>query len=506
MFPYPCPSCNQRLLAPEDRAGQRTICPKCLRPLTIPRPDASMQDPNTLVDPTEAPLPLQVMADTHTPYPGTIAVPYFAPVAVSAATAVGAAPAYRAASNTGDLTFDLPDVPVHARSGFSSANHPRPNIADTPSPSPAQPTIASRRQANRDAHGMVMLNPTGMFSVDVGAELSAALSMRMNPPPEPAVDRRLILGAWAFGTLAALGLWLAGLFYNPECLPFVALLGGAMLFFGLTWRAYLVSREESLTRGLLCLVPPLSLYRLFQKAGDNGHRPLRFAASGAVVLALFATSAPARTFVGTTFSDGAKSGLDSTSPAAKIRGAGDEPAKLTEVLRELGTPDAAKKSIGDDRAATILELNRLLKHEQIAVRIAAGQALLEWSPAEADKWLLAALGGKDSVDFRTALAVAAKSHEPEVAAAVASKLLTRESRPDAARCLLAIGKPAETPVIDLLDSKVEVAVLSAIDVLTEIGGPKSLAALNRLAGSTKSATVKSEAEQAAEQLGAKVGK
>ena len=228
MFPYPCPSCAQRLLAPADRAGQRTICPKCLRPLTIPQPDPSMQDPNTLVDPTEAPLPL-VMADTHTPFPGTVPVPNFAAVEVSAAASVGAPAERRQYAESGQFSFDLPDVPVHARSSVSSASHPRPDGTDT---SP-RPKIASRRATNRDAHGMVMLNPTGVFSVDIAAELSAALSMRMNPPPEPSADRRLIIGAWAFGTLAALGLWLGGLFYNPECLPFVALLGGAMLFFGL---------------------------------------------------------------------------------------------------------------------------------------------------------------------------------------------------------------------------------------------------------------------------------
>ena|GEM_PF-2065583 len=508
MFPYPCPSCSQRLLAPADRAGQRTICPKCLRPLTIPQPDPTMQDPNTLIDPTEAPLPLQVvvMADTHTPFPGTVPVPNFADVAVSAAADVGTPVHRRAAPNSGAFSFDLPDVPLHDRSSVSSASHPRPDIADTPVTEPTKPMMRSRRTTNRDAHGMVMLNPTGMFSVDIAAELSAALSMRMNPPPEPAADRRLVIGAWAFGTLAALALWIGGLFYNPECLPFVALLGGAMLCFGLIWRAYLVSREESFTSGMLCLVPPLGIYRLFQKAGENGHRPLRFAASGAVVLALFATSATARSFVGSTFSDSSNGTVDVTSPTAKLRNAGEDPIKLSEVLKELGTPDAARKSIGDERAATILELVRLLKHEQLSVRTAAGQALLEWSPADARKWMLAALAGNDAVDCRAALTVARKSQEPEIVAAIAAKLPRREYRAEATRCLLAIGKVAEAPVIDLLDSKNDVAVLSAIDVLTEIGGSKSLAALNRLAGSTKSATVKAEAEQAAEQLATKSGK
>ena len=82
MFPYPCPSCSQRLLAPTERVGQRTICPKCLRPLTIPMPESTAAlDPKSLIDPSEAPLPLvSISADTNTPFPGSIPIPHFAAV------------------------------------------------------------------------------------------------------------------------------------------------------------------------------------------------------------------------------------------------------------------------------------------------------------------------------------------------------------------------------------------------------------------------------------------
>ncbi len=39
MFGYPCPFCNQQLLAAPERSGQRTICPKCLKPIVIPSPE-----------------------------------------------------------------------------------------------------------------------------------------------------------------------------------------------------------------------------------------------------------------------------------------------------------------------------------------------------------------------------------------------------------------------------------------------------------------------------------
>lgn len=38
MFAYPCPACPHTLLAPVERAGQRTVCPNCLTPLAVPHP------------------------------------------------------------------------------------------------------------------------------------------------------------------------------------------------------------------------------------------------------------------------------------------------------------------------------------------------------------------------------------------------------------------------------------------------------------------------------------
>ena len=404
MFPYPCPSCSQRLLAPTERVGQRTICPKCLRPLTIPMPESTVAlDPKSLIDPTEAPISLvSVSADTNTPSPGSVPIPQFAAVEISAAARAGSATIeLRTAAGAGDHTFDLPEVPVHERSNVSDTNFPRPSATETPRPAFARMRIHTRRAANADTRGMVMLNPTGLFGVDMAAELSAALSMRMNPPPEPMIDRRLILGAWAFGTFSAMVLWLGGLFYNAECLPFVALLGGALLGFGLLWRAYLVGREESPLRGVLCLLPPLNIVRLFQKSGDNGHRPLRFAATGAFVLALFAASASARSFV-----------ESKTAPRA-------EP---------------------------------------------------ESSESTSD---------------------------------VIAKLAAREHRAEAQRRLVAMGPAAEGEVIARLPDADDATALAAIDVLFQIGGSNSVSAFKRLAETSKSPLVKSEAIAAAKLLAIK---
>ena len=80
MFAYPCPSCHQRLLAPAERAGQRTICPKCLKPLTVPTSDArsdafgSYADIET-PDPVEFDLSNPNQRNVETPEPMATAAP-----------------------------------------------------------------------------------------------------------------------------------------------------------------------------------------------------------------------------------------------------------------------------------------------------------------------------------------------------------------------------------------------------------------------------------------------
>lgn len=503
MFPYPCPSCDQRLLAPVERAGQRTICPKCLRPLTIPQPiSASAEDPKSMVDPSE--IPLTVMADTDTPYPGTIPVPQFAAVEVSAATAV-AAVELRRAHAAEDLTFDLPEVPFQDRSSVSDSGFPRPSDAETPPPHTVRLPIHTRRTANSDTRGMVVMNPTGLFSVDMTAELTAAISMRMKPPPEQAIDRRIIVGAWAFGTLSALSLWLGGLFYNPECLPFVAIVGGAMLAFGVLWRAYLISQDESVLKGLISLLPPFNIVRLFQKSGENGHRPLRFAATGAVALALFSTGAAARSYVESKPASG-PAATSATETADELRAVAEQPERLQIALREIGTAQAAAASGTEDKQATVAELQKLLKHASAGVRGSALAALREWSVADARQWVSAALAGTDSGACQMALKSAHYFAEPGIVAAVAKLLQAREHRIEAQRVSVAFGRAAEEPILELLSSANEATALSAMDVLVEIGGTKSLVTLRRMAEVTKSEMLKSESASAADQLAAKLSK
>ena len=508
MFPYPCPSCSQRLLAPADRAGQRTICPKCLRPLTIPQPDSmAMEDPKTLFDPSEIPIP--VLANTDTPFPGTIPVSQYAGALASGASETRSGHAeLRAVATSGDLTFDLPEVAAQDRASVSDTGFPRPSETVTPPPNPAKLPIRTRRSTNPDARGMVMLNPTGLFSVDVAAELSAALSMRMKPPPELSMDRRLVVGAWAFGTLAALGLWLAGLFYNAECLPFVALLGAALLAFGIIWRACLVGHEESVLQGMLCLLPPVLLVRLFQKAGENGLRPLGFAASGAAVLALFGTAATARSFFGNLSAATEPSPENRLGSASgrKLRSATDDPKRLQFALAEIDHPETARTSTAEEKAEVIGELRRLLGHEQQGLRITALSVLHTWTPSEANDWALSALRGETAPALRTALGAAGTVNSPEIIAAIAEHLRTREYRPEAQSSLVAIGPAAEGALLERLTAPEEAFALSVLDVLTQIGAAKSLAAFRQLAATSESALLKSEADSAAKLLAGKLEK
>lgn len=507
MFPYPCPSCNQRLLASNERAGHKTICPKCLRPLTIPQPTGGVfEDPKTLVDPSEAPLP--VFADTNTPFPGELPIPNFVAVGVSAATAVVGASAY---ANSGpvaaeDLFFELPPIAEQDQASHSGDSMPRPEHRDTPAPAnyPNQLPLRKRQHRTNDARGMVMLNPTGLFSVDLSAELSAAISMRMKPPPELQLDRRLVIGAWTLGTVATLALWLGSLFYNPECLPFVALVGGAMLAFGILWRAYLVAQEESLVQGLLALIPPFNLIRLFEKSNENGHRPLRFALSGATAIVLFATGATARNYFEGQSVNAPREWVH-PSQADRIHEVQGQTGALLNLLAELGTKRSFDECSTEDRAATAGELQKLLLHESPRVRQLAVAALEIWSPSDARKWIVQSLKGNNSDDLGTALA-RVPSNSPEAIHAVVEMLKTREYRLDAQKCLLAIGAPAEAALLDSFPPANVATAVGTIDVLVKIGGPKSLVALRRLAESAASHAIRAEADAGANQISTRLTK
>jgi hypothetical protein len=465
MFAYPCPSCAQRLLATPDRAGEQSACPKCLHPLTVPSPDSVAPDLSAVV--LAAPL-------TETPLPAALQ----------------------------EVTLELAAVAV-AEVGEESEFEP-PMSAPPPDFRTARAAAGpTSRRPLADDGGRVILNPTGLFAVDIAAELSAAISMRMAPPPEPGADRLVTLAAWLAGTAAAGLLWLTGVVTAPELFPFVALIGGAMVAFGYLWRAYLAGRQRPLN-GLVTLLPPVALARLFAATPAHGLRPLRFALTGAVLLGLFVLGPAVRAAFEGEFGVRVEPATpEPFSPVANFRKAvaGKKHAEAVAELKRFPGKDAVPD---DQKRGVIADLLALTTADRADVRAAALTVLAEFSPADGKAAVRAGLKSTDGDERAAACRVADRVFGADAAGDLAERLTDREDRPEAKAALIRLGAAAEAAVLPLLKSDREPVALVACEVLERIGGAKAEAELRALAETTKSRAVRQEATQAAETVAERV--
>ncbi len=378
MFAYPCPTCTQKLLAPVERAGQKTICPKCLTPLTVPHPES---ESTAVFGPTpsgiETPLPAvtdspaesadlnldEISRPIEVDLQPVMAEPALQPVAVVAVTP--------------EPAVALAPVLVKTAAKAASA---------TPAPRPQPSRQPSRPTTKPDADGKVVFSPSGLFSFDV-AELSCAISMRMAPPPEPTADRTTVWSCWLLGAMVGLGTWVMSVLHHPAWLPYTALVGGTMAAFGYLWRAYLSGRGSGPAAGFATLLPPVGLVQLLRPIGSHGLRPLAFVLAGAGLVGLYLsgdrTRAMADQFLGTaevrpatteltpaeavallerkTDREAAKRalvkhGAGAEKPLVEALGAKAEPVVLAacEVLEQVGGEEAAAalRTLADDPATT----------------------------------------------------------------------------------------------------------------------------------------------------------
>lgn len=452
MFSYPCPFCFQRLMAPPERAGQRTICPKCLRPIVIPPPEepgAGSQE--AVVDPTALPQVPQ-------------------------------------AEEVDDIPEPIPAAPAPAASR----------------PARVGAAVATRRPEGANA---ITFAPSNLPTVDIAAELSAAISMRMKPPPEPPSDLRLSTGTWLLLSGAAVVLWLVGIFYESDAFPFVGGIGLFQIVAGYLWAAYMMTKKNLVTGIAGLLLPPIALVRMLRPFGENGYRPLRFVITGALILGLFAVGPLLQdklrallTPVDTSRTD---SGPTTATLVEKLKGIEDrrQPDALIGQLTELARPDVVKVIPADTRADMVTELKRHVKAERVDVRAAALTALAAWAPAEARDPTLVALRSGEPTERKAALALASLWNDDAIAAAVAARLTDRQEAAQAWAALRGIGgTAAESALIPLLKSEDQLFVVSVITWLQEVGGAKGAVALKELSETGASETVRKEAGRAAEAL------
>jgi hypothetical protein len=275
MFAYPCPFCTQRLLASPERIGQRTICPKCLKPIVIARPETApplsgeLSVAELLESRTDPPSTIFANDDFHQPsdeadamdlsLPGDFASEGFdsspgfsplpplsdeelTPIGGSGAVATAAVPVLAkgtgAAISSVDSETTLGPLPLEY-AGVVETPITMPTPAPQPSPlgglgagpaafvpAPAPPTpaavpIPQRASLNtptplpKDRDGVVVFQSNTAESADIAAELTTHLTMRMKPPPEPPSDLRLTTGIWLLLTATGFSLWLRSMM-SPE--------------------------------------------------------------------------------------------------------------------------------------------------------------------------------------------------------------------------------------------------------------------------------------------------
>jgi len=436
-----------RLNAPEERAGQRTMCPKCLRPILIPSPEVL------------------------------------------------------------ELLGGMVDVDMSPPEEF-------PEPPPSP-PTPAERTVVPGRgmvisaPRNSADSGRIVFSTAMMSPVDLANDLSTAISMRMKPPPDPPADLSLTTGLWLMLTLGGIVLWLISVGVEIEALPFVALIGVLQAAVGYFWAAYLVSQRSRLW-GILTLFPPIGLVRLFMPYGENRFRPLRFVLSGLLILAGWVIAPKVREEVSTwpwvaNMSDPPKPEFQptETNPAEKLKSsaASKQTDQVVGQLQELSRPETVKDTPEAVRPDVVSAISSLLLSDQPDVRSAALNALAVWAPANARLHTLLAIKSTDTGERRAALALAVRWPDAEMATAVAKLLTDRQVKIEAQYVLLTIGGPAaEAALLPLLKSDNPLDVLFVLDLIQQVGGPKSIDVLRELNLTGTNRAVRSKAGETADAI------
>ena len=401
MFAYPCPSCRQRLLAPPSRVGQRSICPKCLHPLTVPAPEQvaavgpfAPSAPEPSLDepyqPADRGMPVELALDTPIPMNTTPArtgefgeldrnVPITEPF-LDLAPAVNATPT------------EIEPVALVV-----------PPTVPKPAPAARPATRPARRTGEHD--GRVAFDPSALVAGDAVAQLSAAISMRMAPPPLPTTDRTYAVIGWVAGTLVGLGVWVLAVFQSASWLPYVALVGGAMVALGLLWRAYLSGRGGSWAGGLLTLLPPICLVQLVRPVAGAGLRPLWFVLSGAALLGLFAAGGPAKKWVDAKF-EPAKVALPTVAPVGDLdttagrleNKAERDEAKAVLVKAGATAEPAVRKLLAAKADSTVMAACDVLAEIGTADTVPALRKLADDTPSKAVR--MEAASAADAIEKR----------------------------------------------------------------------------------------------------------
>jgi hypothetical protein len=348
---------------------------------------------------------------------------------------------------------------------------------------------------------------------DIAAALTAALASRMKPPAAPRRDLRPSTAVWML--LTALGVTFAGpaLLTDLDYRWGVLVVGVIQVVLGYAWIVRL-TRFRDQTRGLLCAIPPLTLYYLAQYKYAK-FRPLRFVLTGAVLVGLaFAapTLAPyTRSLVRKSDAPVLQPDPATMSKLAQLRMYREARSyeALCRLLEVLAKTDPLLSEDKNDRADLAAELKGLCDHPDTGVRIRAMAAYSRWDRDGARAVCLAAVRSRTAEEREWALRLLPQWKDAESARAVQS-LIGRPGTVETNRAKAALeeigGVAAEEAALTLLNRAEDQGTkLTALSVLEKVGGVQTADWLRTsYAGAADDQAVRERALVAAEVIKARL--
>jgi hypothetical protein len=494
MIRYRCPHCAALLAAHERRAGQSSVCKACLKPHPIPAdPSLWLADSGEALRPVEPAAPAPTRAPTpafepalaegsppsltefHLPEPALAPASPREPVPVAA----------RAAAEPGG------EMAAESDSGAVATMTPPRGAVPAPPARPAPPLAVVASEPVR-----------AQTQADIAVALTAALAARMKPPPAPRRDLRPSTALWLVTTGAAVALLLVSMFTSADFLLPALLLGAAQVLAGYAWIVRLAHLRDP-RRGLLCAVPPLTLYYLAQYRYSR-LRPLRFVLTGAALVVLCLVASPLLPKTRALVKGDERPAAPQPDPAAMSkleqlryfaeRKDYDSLGKLLDVLAKT---DPLLSEDAKDRAPLAAELRKLCEHPLTDVRVQAMAAYARWDPEGARAVCLAALRSPTYEERRMALHLLPQWKDAETARAVQS-LIGRPGTVETNQAKAALeeigGAPAEQAAIALLNRAEDQATkLTALAILEKVGGAETAASLRTYAMAADDPAVRSKA-------------
>jgi hypothetical protein len=504
MLRYRCPQCTQLLQAHELRAGKKGVCVACLNthPIPIDRSLWLTERGEPLFP--RAAVQTQPIAQTANPsIVGHPPIPHLEPVSVPVTSSLASVP---------ELLISTSNSAYSEVSSNHAINESRQAPASQPQLKIESPAAVST--LDRADESEPVLNSVGapihvQTQEQIAAALTEVLSHRMKPPRNPRRDLRLSTAGWLVLTGIGVALLLGSLFTSSDYTNTIIALGIVEIVIGYGWIVWLTSHRD-ISRGLVCLLPPVALYYLGQWKYAK-FRPLRFVVSGTLLAALALLSPLVSP---TTRSWSASNNHNSNGHAVdpeqlsnleriRLYKRDKNYEKLIELLRDLTKTDALKSVDAKDRPELAIELKDLCHHQDTSVKIAAMAAYARWGGDDARDVCLKAIESPSQDERLEAVKLLPQWKNSEGVGEVARAVASLIGRPGvesnrAEAALVEIGGvAAERAALQILLASDELSIrLVVLSILEKVGGNESITHLRQYANTRVDPVIKSRTLEA----------